>query len=203
MLNRISPTGTFEASETDHRFDLREVLSFVWRQWKFIAAVMGVVFLIGLVSLMRQTPLYTATSLVLLDRQREKAPGVEAILTDVNLDFAMVESQMAIIRSSVFLRRVVDKERLVSDPEFGTRRGPPSPGFFASLRGLFSGGSAAEEAAPKPPEEPDEQPMPRDVLHSVEALKGAVSVARNGQGHVLAISVVSRDPARVRVRIRQ
>jgi len=196
MLNRISPTGTFEASETDHRFDLREVLSFVWRQWKFIAAVMGVVFLIGLVSLMRQTPLYTATSLVLLDRQREKAPGVEAILTDVNLDFAMVESQMAIIRSSVFLRRVVDKERLVSDPEFGTRRGPPSPGFFASLRGLFSGGSAAEEAAPKPPEEPDEQPMPRDVLHSVEALKGAVSVARNGQGHVLAISVVSRDPAR-------
>ena len=115
MLNRISPTGTFEASETDHRFDLREVLSFVWRQWKFIAAVMGVVFLIGLVSLMRQTPLYTATSLVLLDRQREKAPGVEAILTDVNLDFAMVESQMAIIRSSVFLRRVVDKDRVAQN----------------------------------------------------------------------------------------
>src|SRR5436190_21575487 len=166
MLNRISPTGTFEAGETDHRVGLREVLSFVWRQWKFIAAVMGVVFLIGLVSLMRQTPLYTATSLVLLDRQKEKAPGAEAILTDVNLDFAMVESQMAIIRSSVFLRRVVEKEHLVTDPEFGTREAQ-SPSFFASIRSFLSGSASSSEAAtPKPPE-PNDQPIPRDVLHSV------------------------------------
>src|SRR5258708_4650093 len=129
MLNRISPTGTFEASETDHRFDLREVLSFVWRQWKFIAAVMGVVFLIGLVSLMRQTPLYTGRSGALLDREGEKGRGVKAILTDVNLDWGLVESQRAIFRSSFFLRRVVEKKRLVSAPEFGPRRGPPSPGF--------------------------------------------------------------------------
>src|SRR6266849_453053 len=148
MLNRTSPASTYDASDVEQRFDLRENLSFVWRRWKFIAAIVGVVLLIGVVSLLRQTPLYTASSLVLLDRQREKAPGAEAILTDVNLDFAMVESQMAIIRSSMFLRRVVDKEQLVSDPEFGTRRGPPSPGFFASLRVLFSGGSAPEEAAP-------------------------------------------------------
>ncbi len=126
MLNRLSPTGTLEASEAEHRFDLREALSFLWRQWKFIAAVTAVALLIGVVSLLRQTPLYTATSQVLLDRQREKVPGAEAILTDVNLDFAMVESQMAIIRSSMFLRRVVDKEQLVSDPEFGSRSPHPA-----------------------------------------------------------------------------
>src|SRR5437016_4185753 len=121
MLNRLSSTSTMDAGEAENHFDLREILSFVWRQWKFIAAIAGVVLLIGVIMLMRQTPLYTATSLVLLDRQKEKAPGAEAILTDVNLDFAMVESQMAIIRSSIFLRRVVEKEHLVSDPEYGTR----------------------------------------------------------------------------------
>ena len=96
MLNRLSSTSSLDVADTDQRFDLREILSFLWRQWKFIGAIVGVVFLIGLISLLRQTPLYTANSLVLLDRQKEKAPGAEAILTDVNLDFAMVESQMAI-----------------------------------------------------------------------------------------------------------
>jgi polysaccharide biosynthesis transport protein len=195
MLNRLSPTGTLEASEAEHRFDLREALSFLWRQWKFIAAVTAVVLLVGVVSVLRQTPLYTATSQVLLDRQREKAPGAEAILTDVTLDFAMVESQMAIIRSSMFLRRVVDKEQLVSDPEFGTRRAAPQPASGAGSE-LAKAEESKPDAASSRSATAEQQAVPSDMLYTVERLKGAVSVARAGQGHVLAISVTSRDPAR-------
>jgi len=195
MLNRLSPTGTLEASEAEHRFDLREALSFLWRQWKFIAAVTAVALLIGVVSLLRQTPLYTATSQVLLDRQREKVPGAEAILTDVNLDFAMVESQMAIIRSSMFLRRVVDKEQLVSDPEFGTRRAAPQPASGADSEPAKADESKPDAASSRGATA-EQQAVPSDLMYTVERLKGAVSVARAGQGHVLAISVTSRDPAR-------
>src|SRR5258708_4935326 len=178
MLNRLSPASAFEASEVEHRFDLREALSFLWRQWKFIAAVVAVVSLVGIVLLVRQTPLYTATSQILLDRQKEKAPGVEAILTDVNLDFAMVESQMAIIRSSIFLRRVAEKENLVSDPEFGRRTRPVSSDPPTA--------PSAEETKLAPA---DDQASQADLVGSAEALKGAVSVIRAGQGYVLAISV--------------
>jgi polysaccharide biosynthesis transport protein len=172
MLNRLSPAGTFEANEVEQRFDLGEILSFAWRQWKFIVSVVGVVFLVGMILLLRQTPLYTATSQVLLDRQREKAPGVEAILTDVNLDFAMVESQMAIIRSSVFLRRVVEKEHLAA----------PSP-------------STADTASAQADD--DSQSLPPEELRAIEGLKGAVSVSRLvQQGYVLAISVTLPDPRR-------
>ena len=195
MLNRLSPTGTLEASEAEHRFDLREALSFLWRQWKFIAAVTAVVLLVGIVSVLRQTPLYTATSQVLLDRQREKAPGAEAILTDVNLDFAMVESQMAIIRSSMFLRRVVDKEQLVSDPEFGTRRAAPPSASGAPSEPAKADDSKPDAASARGATA-EQQAVPSDLVYTVERLKGAVSVARAGQGHVLAISVTSRDPAR-------
>ena len=38
---------------------------------------------------------------------------------DANLNYAMVESQIAIIKSAVFMRRVADKLQLISDPEFG------------------------------------------------------------------------------------
>ena len=156
MSDQPPPVSAAGAAEAEQRFDLREMLSFLWRQWKFIAIVTAAVLIVGVTFLLRQTPLYTATSQVLLDRQREKAPGVEAILTDVNFDLAMIESQMAIIRSSVFLRRVVEKEHLVSDPEFGTRA-PQGPSFFASIRSLLTGsGGTSEAATPKPPE-PDDQ----------------------------------------------
>jgi polysaccharide biosynthesis transport protein len=146
MLNRPSSPALYETEEAAQGgFDLREILSFAWRQWKFILGVAGVVLVIGIISLLRQTPLYTATAYVLLDPQKEKAPGTEAILSDVALDFAMVESQMAIIRSSVFLRRVVEKERLTSDPEFGS--GAPAP----TLRGSSDDPRAREAMNPYRP----------------------------------------------------
>src|SRR6266478_1991831 len=103
MPDRMISTSTLDTTEAERRFNLREVVSFVWRQWKFIGSVTGMVVLIGLIALLRQTPLYTATAQILLEPQKEKAPGAEAILTDVTLDFQMVESQIAIMRSTVFL----------------------------------------------------------------------------------------------------
>src|SRR5215471_4741594 len=173
----LAPVKIFDANEVVQGFDLRQILSFVLRRWKFIASVVGVTLLVGIVSLLRQTPLYTATSQVLLDPQSEKTPGPNALRSDVNFDLVTVENQMAIIRSTVFLRRVVEKERLVSDPEFGSS-GSSGPSILATVR-------PAGEA----------QSMSAEVLSATEALKGAVSVA-TGSGYVLAISVTSTDPIR-------
>ena len=73
-----------------------------------------------------------------------------SIALDPTLDLALLERQMAIIRSSVFLRRVVEKEHLTQDPEFGASPLPGTPPI---------GG------------------VPADVVSSAESLKGAVTVA--------------------------
>src|SRR3954463_14017957 len=132
MLERLypgdDPVVAVDRGEGHEAFDLREALSFLWRQWKFIASVAGVVLVIAIVYLLKQTPLYTASTLVLLDPQKQKPAGAETFGSDVSLDFAAIENQMAIIRSSVFLQRVVEKERLVSDPEFGSPLPHPQDG---------------------------------------------------------------------------
>jgi len=189
MLDRMISTSTLDTTEAERRFDLREVVSFVWRQWKFIAAVTGMVLLIASIGFLRQTPLYTATAQILLDPQREKAPGVEAILSEVTLDFQMVESQMAIIRSTMFLRRVVEKERLVADPEFGS-------GTAQDVTGSIDRRSGPPDARRPAPGRFDDEPIPPAVLGSTNALKNALSVTRAGIGYVLVISVTSADPAR-------
>src|SRR5216110_2922841 len=107
-------TTTREGTQSVPLFDLRQILSFVWRQWKFAAAITALVLVVGITILMRQTPLYTATAQVLLERQREKAPGAEAILATTDPDVAMVEGEIAILKSSVFLNRVVQREHLAT-----------------------------------------------------------------------------------------
>jgi polysaccharide biosynthesis transport protein len=188
MLHQLpaSARPTLGKDEAERGFDLQEVLNFCWREWKFIAVVFTAVLVVGTVYTWRQIPLYTATSQVLLDPRKEKAAGAEAILSDDRLDYAMIDSQMAIIRSTVFLRRVVEKERLVSDPEFGS--GP--------ARG---GPTVADQ--PDTGRAKDDEPLPPDVAMSIEALKGAVSVRGGSQtqfaiSYLLSISVTSRDPAR-------
>ena len=192
MLQRFSPTSALQTTEGEHGFDLREILNFLWRQWKFIAAIAGATLLVAAVLLARETPRYTASAQVLLDPRKEKVAGNEAILSDVNLDFAVIESQMAIIRSTVFMRRVVEKEGLVSDPEFGS--GPPQgSSLVETVRSYFFG--AAEESTQKYNEQSN-QAIPANIVGSVEALKGATSVTRAGQGYLLSISVTSVDPTR-------
>ena len=129
MLQKLSPFTAIEQPAKEHRFDLREAIGFAWRHWKFIASVVGVTLLVAVVYVLKQTPLYTATAQVLLEPPKVTRPG-NAILSEDSIDLtdALIENQLAIIRSTVFLRRVVQKEHLVSDPEFGSRSPPEAQG---------------------------------------------------------------------------
>ena len=68
-------------SQLERTFDLRQYLNFLWRNWIFIVSVVALVFLIGVVYLVRTIPLYTASTQVLLE-QREQAPGLNAVVND-------------------------------------------------------------------------------------------------------------------------
>src|SRR6478672_1582576 len=158
MLSRL-PTArpTLGQDEAESRFDLADIINFCWREWKFIAAVFTTVLVIGYVYTLRQTPLYTATAQVLLEPRKDKVPGADAVFNDSLLDYAMVEAQMAILRSTVFLRRVVEKEHLISDPEFGSGRDKAIPVDATGQIGV-------------------QGDQPAAIASSVAALQGAISV---------------------------
>src|ERR1700733_6163637 len=128
--------------QEEQGFDLRERLSFVWRHWKFIVAITGLTLIVGTVFLLQITPLYTASSQVLVDRQKENVPSGGALVSDLNPDVALIENQMAIIRSTAFLRRVVKNDDLAASapqlPEGVSSQNPPAstsilPSFISSF----------------------------------------------------------------------
>jgi polysaccharide biosynthesis transport protein len=103
-----------EVAPASDRFDPRRYLNFLWRHWMFIAATVALALIMALIYLARATPLYTATTQVLLE-QGQRAPGLEAVAGEGRYDqYSYVENQLAILRSDSLLRRVVNKERLAA-----------------------------------------------------------------------------------------
>ena len=209
MPDSLIPTHPGGTGEAEGGFDLREALSFAWRQWKLIAAITAIAFVAGTAYLLHETPLYTATSQVLLEQPRAKMPGGDAFLSDVNFDAAMLEGQMAIIRSTVFLRRVVERAHLVPDAKSAAAAAAPPPetgkrsvlgsvtSFALGLFGASAEAGKAESAAAAAPTTAGADPIPPAELTAIETLKNGLNVTRAAQeGFVLAIAVTSPDPAK-------
>jgi exopolysaccharide transport family protein len=203
MLKRLDrlQSDDFERAPAESReaggFDLRDAINFAWRQWKFIAGVAALTLLIGALYIARQTPLFTASAQLLLEPQREKATGPDPILSEVALDLPAIESQIAVIRSTSLLRRVVVKERLVNDPEFGAGPAGAGGGVLASIRDFFS-----RSSPPPPPPRAgqangaDPTEIAPDVMQTILNVTGAVGVSRAGQALVLNVAFTSADPAK-------
>src|SRR5262249_13757950 len=73
--------------------------------------------IVAFIYLLRATPLYTASTQVLLSAQREKAPG-DTSSPDVSFydQISAIENQLAILRSDTLLRRVAVKDLVPEAP---------------------------------------------------------------------------------------
>lgn len=184
MLQRLSPFTAVAPPEEQHGFDLRETISFAWRHWTFIGSVVGVSLLVATVYVLKQTPLYTASAQVLLEPPKNTPPGSVAAPYEDTVDptDAMIDNQLAIIKSTVFLRRVVQKEDLISDPEFGSHL-PQQPQELTN---------ATADAKPAVLQ----QDVAAQELASTASLARALEVRRTGEGDILSISITSVDPQR-------
>jgi exopolysaccharide transport family protein len=157
----------------ERTYDLRQYLNFAWRNWMFIVSVTALAFLIGVIDLLRATPLYTASTQVLLEAH-ESAPGLEAAVSDRRFDMdSYLENQLAILKSDSLLRRVVVKERL-ADQRPVTKEAPsPDPSKDVS--------NSAEEQA---------------IGYGINSLRGALAISHSGRANVLNISITWDDPVR-------
>ncbi len=166
------------------RLDLGEIKRFLIRRWRTIVAVfMGCVVLAGVVCV-ALTPVYTATSQVLLDPRRQHVFGQDGVGSDSGLDSSVVDSQIPIIMSTRLLAKVVTKENLADDPEFG---GTARPGLLDRLFGMFRAAKVSKAEAPSlDGVDPKLAPV-------IVRLFNKVDVARVAKSYVLSLSVSSRD----------
>lgn len=171
--------------------DLRQLVDFLLRRWKLIATTAAVVMAATLVILFTLTPKYTATAEVLLEPKKQGLFGADSVLPELNLEGGSVDSQVSVLTSFNLLQRVVEKQKLDKDQEFGA---PGKPGLLDALKELVGLSTKGAE-----PEKAVSGSIPVPVRRAVGRLSGALTVSRVARSYVLRISVTSIVPEKAMV----
>lgn len=149
------------------------------------------------------TPMYKASSRIMLDTRTFKVVSTEAALSGVDtLNLGAIQSELEVIQSEFLIGRVVDRLGLATNPEFN---GTKSPGFLdsslAPIRELWHSGIASLLAPPQP-RAPQSAPAPRPGRTddsdpgrraAIGTVAGHLSVTLLGRTFVILITVESTD----------
>lgn len=167
------------ATDDGDALDLRSVLGLLKRRVRLILVTILLVMAVTTAVMLTLKPVYTASTLILVDPSRKDLLDPEAQFQGLSSDNARVESEVELVKSETTLLRVIADLNLISDPEFGVSLGLRDR-LLAFLR-------IAE------PQLPTGAAALQDVLKKV---RDAVSAQRRGLTYLIAVQARSLDPTR-------
>ena len=158
------------------RLNFVDFYDIVVGRWRLLFPALAFSLAVALLYVIVAPTRYTASLSILVD-PRERAPvGLEAQPYPQNPDLALVESQMRVLTSKAVLRRVVESEGLVDDPDF-------SPGsirrMIGALGSIFHAGSSQAQD-------------PTDAM--VETLGRRIAVKRSERTYIVDVDVTASTP---------
>ncbi|RUX04996.1 MULTISPECIES: polysaccharide biosynthesis tyrosine autokinase [unclassified Mesorhizobium] len=121
-----SPTMTRELLP----LDVREILDFFLRRWKLVCSIAALTFAAFVAAAYLLPPSYTGVAQVLLDAPIDYMTPQDYSNSDFADNSTFIESQIAVLRSTSLLQKVVDSEKLTEDPKIG-------PGALIWLQGAL------------------------------------------------------------------
>ncbi len=184
MLNRQTSAKPRSRGELDYVFQEPEYIRYAdivafFRRYSFtILAFLGLGVCLAAFYISYATPLYTARAQLLIDPSTSQF--IQDRRTELSLDAAKIESQIAIITSDTITGAVVERLKLKNDPEFRS-------GTKSVLRRLFSPASEDAPAVTQP--EGGEQGR-----IAVENLRSHMDVRRSGLSYAIDIFVTTTEP---------
>jgi polysaccharide biosynthesis transport protein len=151
------------------------------------------------------TPQYTGTASVTIDPQATRVVNTEAVLEEQTRDVRTFETQIRLLQSRSFARRVIDRAGLLADPEFNPALRPPEePGPIARnvtrftewlsgsmLSSVLAGTGLAMPSAPHAPPRSFEQAT---FEAAIDNLLGRLEVSRAGESYAILIQFTATDP---------
>ena len=180
-LPQLTTAPAWAAALVRGPVDLRRLWATLRRYRVMFAAVFLLVFLAALIHAFTATPVYTATSSVMIDDRRHNVtPDQQQVLSDLPEATGVVDTEVEIMRSRALAGRVVDALNLTADPEFN--KALRKKGFS-----LFGGHATATS-----PE--DERRRERDA--TIDALINRIQIDRRGLTYVINIAVTSVSPTK-------
>jgi capsular exopolysaccharide synthesis family protein len=202
--------GTDGAPAEDQRIDLLNVAGMLRRRKWLILLVTALGTAVAAFLGMKQTPVYTASTSVMIDPRQLQVTNVEQVLTGLPMNTSTMATQIGLLRSRDFIDAVMSDLNLYDDPEFNAAlaaaEAPPTtelPGFLQPVEQLISRlpdewliatGLASQ---PQPVLESEAPTLARD--RAIRSFLGRATFANDGVSFLIQISFASPDPDKAAV----
>ncbi len=166
-------------------FSIRSVFAVLMvRAWT-ILGVIGVCMTIALVVMFQITPVYTASTLIMVGQRENKVLDAESVVAGLQADTSTLENQIQVLKSWSLAEKVVLKLNLMRDPEFNSALSKRSVYNIASW---FSSSKPPERIViPKGAEKLTVKPA---ILNRFAS---KLSVATQGRSSVIKVTFESSD----------
>ena len=98
-----------------------DLMVFIRRNWRLQSACVGGAVIVALLYTLTATPRFTASATLLIDTRQTDLLRQRPLVSDAQIENAMIESQVEVLRSSGLARQVVERLDLADDPAFSAR----------------------------------------------------------------------------------
>ncbi len=193
LLNReLYGESVVNGSPREHDsevIDVEAVFSIVRRQWIVVAACMAAGLLLGIVYLLSAVPLYTSQVSVLIDRNNKQFADQLTLGGGVMDDEGSVLSQVELLKSQTIALSVVDKLKLVDDPQFNASFKSLYKTLYRTVIGIVNVSewfSSDEKGA--------DVDLEQRKLDAAAGVRSNIAVTRVGRSYVLTVEYVSPFP---------
>ena len=167
-------------------FDLNVIIAIFRRRLRLFAAVALAVFVAVVLFTLQQTPLYSTQAQVMIDVRQEQVTDMNAVLSGLPADSAVVDTEVEVLRSRSLAGRVVDQLKLDQDPYYNPNLAG-AKGVKAWLPFLKS------TVAPTAANDPAAAQRLRERI--VDRVLSGLTVRRAGVTYLITVQYTHPDPA--------
>ncbi|MBI1417899.1 MAG: hypothetical protein GC146_11810 [Limimaricola sp.] len=165
--------------DQDEVINILDILGIFRRQLRLILLTVGIIFGAALIYLAQATPLFTATTLLMVDPAGKNLLTPDAAMTNNSSDNAKIESEVEILKSDSLAIKTIRDSKLYLTDEFGR-----SLGTLDRIKIALGFG---------PPPDPEGDAVLQAALSKFDH---ALSVRRLGLTYLISVSVTSESPQR-------
>lgn len=172
--------------------DLRKVWTTMRRRWRVIVVAIALCMALTAGWLFLATPIYTASTTLLIEPRKTNTVKEDAIVSDLQLDANTVATEVALIKSFGVFRRVAEQLKLKDNPLF---QGSPAAfdpvRFVMELIPAFGGPSEVEKGVRN---ESGQAPVAPDMLDVIRSIEAGTSVQRVATTYFMQVSFAHESP---------
>ncbi len=176
---------------------VQQIVLAVRRRLGLMAAVFILVFAAVAIYTYQLTPIYTATSSVIIQPRDNRVIDLGAVISGMPADAAAIDTEAQILTSRTLMEKVVRRLDLTNHPMFNWSLAEPSESDrrMQAIKDFIKGmiPFRSTSAAPATPQDPAvaERHLMEDVVSSIT---GVYSINRRGGTRILEITARSPDP---------